>query len=161
MKENGLDCFYPYLELIKLKAPFLIAWSWATFATFFQTYIFNNWSFLIYLTIAVVIDTILGVWKAVKHNQVSSAKMGGFVVKVVLYGLFLVMVNSLSNFSSANWSKLFFSYIQESCYAAVMIREAISIIENIGAIKPDLLPKWILKKLRSFDETGTYKIENQ
>lgn len=159
MKENGLDIFFPYCELVKIKAPFVIAWTWSAFATLFQTYIFSRWDYLIYLSIAILIDTILGVWKAFKYNQISSTKLGGLVVKVVLYGLFLILINSLSNFAQYNWSKLLFSYLQETFYVAIMIRETISIVENIGAIKPDLLPSWILKKLKSFDESGKYKLE--
>jgi hypothetical protein len=47
------------------------------------------------------------------------------------------------------------------CYAALLVRESISIIENIGAIKPDLLPKWILKRLKSFDDKGQFQIESE
>jgi small basic protein len=158
MKENGLDIFIPYFNAFKYQGAFIIAYTWTTFASFFQTYIFNDWSSLIYLAIVVLIDTILGVWRAYKYNQISSAKFGGFIIKVVLYGLFLVMIHSLSNFSNADWAKYVFSYLQELCFAALLVREAISIIENIGAIKKDLIPVWILKKMKSFDETGEYKI---
>ena len=38
-----------------------------------------------------------------------------------------------------------------------MVREAISIVENIGEIKPDLLPAWVLSRLKKFDESGQFK----
>jgi hypothetical protein len=159
MKDNELEIFIPYFAAVKYQAAFIIAYTWATFASFFQTYIFNDWSFLIYLAIVVLIDTILGIWRAYKHNQISSAKFGGFIIKVVLYGLFLVMIHSLSSFSNSDWAKYIFTYLKELCFAALLVREGISIIENIGAIKKDLIPVWILKRLKAFDETGEYKID--
>ena len=149
----------PYLELFKLKLPFLLAFTWSAIAGLFNTYIFNDWSFLVYLVIMIMIDTILGVWKAFKYGNLSSARFGGLVIKSVLYAIFLVVIHNLTNFSTNDVTKSIFMWVEELCYAALLVREAISIIENIGAIKPDLLPVWILKRLKSFDENGKFVAE--
>jgi len=159
MKDNSLDIFMPYLELFKLKLPFLLAFTWSAIAGLFNTYIFNDWSFLVYLVIMIMIDTILGVWKAFKYGKLSSARFGGLVIKSVLYAIFLVVIHNLTNFSTNDVTKSIFMWVEELCYAALLVREAISIIENIGAIKPDLLPVWILKRLKSFDENGKFVAE--
>jgi hypothetical protein len=39
------------------------------------------------------------------------------------------------------------------------VREGISIVEKIGALKPNLLPVWILKRLKHFDENGKFQDE--
>ena len=149
----------PYLELFKLKLPFLLAFTWSAIAGLFNTYIFNDWSFLVYLVIMIMIDTILGVWKAFKYGNLSSARFGGLVIKSVLYAIFLVVIHNLTNFSTNDVTKSIFMWVEELCYAALLVREAISIIENIGAIKPDFLPVWILKRLKSFDEKGQFTQE--
>lgn len=149
----------PYLDLFKLKLPFLLAFTWSAIAGLFNTYIFNDWSFLVYLVIMIMIDTILGVWKAFKYGKLSSARFGGLVIKSVLYAIFLVVIHNLTNFSTNDVTKSIFMWVEELCYAALLVREAISIVENIGAIKPDLLPVWILKRLKSFDEKGQFTHE--
>lgn len=161
MKDDSLDIFYPYMEFVKLKSPVIIGIAWSSIASLFNTYIFDDWSFLVYLVILIVLDTILGVWKAFKHGVISSSRFGGLVIKSVLYACFLVVVHNLTNFSQNEITKSIFLWVEELCYAALLVREAISIIENIGAIKPDLLPKWILKRLKSFDEKGQFQIENE
>jgi len=159
MKDNSLGIFMPYLDLFKLKLPFLLAFTWSGIAGLFNTYIFNDWSFLVYLVIMIMIDTILGVWKAFKYGKLSSARFGGLVIKSVLYAIFLVVIHNLTNFSTNDVTKSIFMWVEELCYAALLVREAISIVENIGAIKPDLLPVWILKRLKSFDEKGQFTHE--
>lgn len=159
MKDNTLDVFLPYIEFVKLKIPLVLAFTWSGIAGLFNTYIFNDWSFLVYLVIMIMIDTILGVWKAFKYGNLSSARFGGLVVKSVLYAMFLVVIHNLTNFSTNTVTTSIFQWVEELCYAALLVREAISIIENIGAIKPDLLPKWILKRLKSFDENGQFTQE--
>jgi hypothetical protein len=50
--------------------------------------------------------------------------------------------------------------VEDLCYAALVVREAISIIENLGVIKPGLIPLWILKRLKQYDNEGTFKGDN-
>ena len=54
---------------------------------------------------------------------------------------------------------MYFGWFDDLAYSAIVVREAISIIENIGAINNNLLPPWILKRLRQFDSTGKYTVE--
>ncbi len=63
MRDDSLSIFYPYLDILKMKMPLLIAISWSSMAAFFNTYVFDDWSFLIYLVIMIFIDTVLGIWK--------------------------------------------------------------------------------------------------
>jgi toxin secretion/phage lysis holin len=109
----------------------------------------------------IAIDTMLGIWKAWKYSVLSSSRFGGMIIKSVLYAFFLIVVHNLTNFSTNELTKSLFLWVEELCYAALLVREAISIVENIGAIKPDLLPKWILKRLKSFDEKGQFQIDNE
>jgi len=161
MRDDSLEIFYPYVDILKMKMPLLIAISWSSMAAFFNTYVFDDWSFLIYLVIMIFIDTVLGIWKAWKYHVLSSSRFGGMIIKSVLYAFFLIVVHNLTNFSTNELTKSLFLWVEELCYAALLVREAISIIENIGAIKPDLLPKWILKRLKSFDDKGQFQIDSE
>ncbi len=73
-----------------MKMPLLIAISWSSMAAFFNTYVFDDWSFLIYLVIMIFIDTVLGIWKAWKYHVLSSSRFGGMIIKSVLYAFFLI-----------------------------------------------------------------------
>lgn len=159
MKNEVISIFTPYVDIIKLKLPIIIAFTWSGAAAFFNTYMFDDWSFLVYLVVMIMIDTILGVWKALKYGILSSSRFGGMIIKAVLYAFFLIVVHNLTSFSSNEITRSIFAWVEELCYAALLVREAISIIENTGAIKPDLLPKWILKRLKTFDENGQFQNE--
>ena len=156
MKQIGipsinLDVAYPKITLLS-------SGLWAAFANFTNTYVFNDWSVVPFLIVIIGIDTITGVWKSILKHDFSSYSFGGFMTKIVLYSLFLIMVHVLTSFSTNDAiNKLLFDWAQQGAYAAIFIRESLSIVENIGHIKPKLLPSWILKRLRDFDENGLPK----
>ena len=130
--------------------------AWAFVAKAFEKYVFDDWDFLPFIVVIVVIDTITGVWKSWKRGDFSSYSFGGFMTKVILYALYLFVIHNLSNFSQKESVQSLFEWVEQLGYAAIIVREAISVIENIGAISPNLLPKWILKRLRHFDENGKF-----
>lgn len=119
-----------------------------------EKYLFNDWQFLSALFVLVMLDTVLGIWKNLKTKSLSSRGFAGFFEKIGLYASFLIVTHILVNFKINDKSIGVFEWIDNVFYSAIMVREAISILENIGAIKPDLIPKWILVYLRKFDETG-------
>ena len=45
--------------------------------------------------------------------------------------------------------------------AALMVRESISVLENCESICPNLIPKWIVKRLSEFDSNTGQKIVNK
>lgn len=146
---DQLDFAYPKLTICMSAA-------WATLSQFFNSYVFSDWDFLPFIVVLVVLDTFTGVWKSFKRNDFSSYSFGGFMTKVILYAVYLFVVHNLTNFSNKDTVKEIFSWVEQLGYAAIIVRESISIIENIGAIRPNLLPKWILKRLRHFDDNGNF-----
>lgn len=120
----------------------------------FEKYLFSDWQFLVFLMVLIGIDTATGFWKHWKLNSVSSKGFAAFFQKVIVYAVFLILTHGLKNFTVAGAVNGLFSWVDNLFYAAIMVREAISIIENLGVIRPGLLPNWILAKLKSFDETG-------
>lgn len=143
-----------------MKSSVIITLASATFATLqqaFAKYIFNAWEFAAFLAVMVVIDTATGVWAAYKNNDLCSSPFGKVFTKVVLYALFLVVLHGLANFADNETSRTVFAWLNSVGFAALIGREALSVVENITKIKPDLLPGFIRKRLRDFNETGTTK----
>jgi hypothetical protein len=128
------------------------------FLTFVQKYIFADLDFIIFVGLIILLDTILGVWKGLKYNKFSSFRFYDVVEKVVLYGFFLVFVHIGTHFrGGTSWLS---GWLDNIGYTIVIVREGISLIENIGAIRPQLLPKWLLSKLKDFDEKGELILSN-
>lgn len=123
----------------------------------FEQYIFKDWVFLVYLIVLIFIDSILGLAKAWRKNQVSSSGWKMIFTKLIMYFTVLILAHVIANFSVAGNSIIIFQWVQTFICCAIIVREAISIMENIGEIYPNLLPKWILAKLKEFDETGKIK----
>lgn len=127
------------------------------FLDLFERYVFKDWVFLIYLIVLVFIDSILGLAKAWRKNKVSSSGWKMIFTKLIMYFAVLILSHVIANFSVAGNSVVIFQWMQTFICCAIVVREAISILENVGEVYPNLLPKWILAKLRDFDETGKIK----
>lgn len=119
-----------------------------------EKYLFNDWQFLSALFVLVLLDTFLGIWKNLKTKSLSSRGFAGFFEKIGLYASFLILTHVLLTFTVSGKEVGVFAWIDNVFYSAIMVREAISILENIGAIKPDLVPGWILAYLKKFDASG-------
>jgi phage-related holin len=106
------------------------------------------------LVYMVLMDTGLGLWKHHKQNQVSSKGFAAFFTKLLLYYCVLKV---------ANWLALIplLGITGDVIICGMMVRETISIGENIEAIQPGTLPKWLVKRLKDFDDDGQINQSNQ
>ena len=121
---------------------------------FFSRYIFDDWRFLVFLVILIALDTLTGVLKAWKRKAISSDGFIGVILKTFVYAVFVIVLHILESFSEEEAIKTAFSWVGTLGYSAVIVRESISIIENLGVIYPTAIPTWILAKLKGFDSTG-------
>jgi phage-related holin len=144
------------LEFAYPKLTIAFSTAWASWQIFFNEYVFSNWDFLPFIVILVVLDTFTGVWKSLKLSDFSSYSFGGFMTKVILYAVYLAVIHGLTSFSSKDSIRSLFSWVEQLGYAALIVREVVSIFENIGVIRPKLLPKFVLKRLRHFNEHGEF-----
>jgi toxin secretion/phage lysis holin len=145
------------IEPIKFKAPLIAAVVFAPILELFGKYVFSDWEFLIFLTIVVILDTVTGVVKAWKNGNVSSEGFTGVILKVFVYSVFVILIHVMQSFSHKPLVIATFDWIGTFGYAAVIVREAISIIENLGAIQKGLIPEWILRRLKDFDDNGVVR----
>lgn len=121
---------------------------------FIEKYLFDDWQFIMFLMILVALDTITGIWAAFLKNKISSKTFGKVITKLIVYGIALIVSHSLINYQISESKNELFGWIDSLVYAAIMVREAISVFENLGKISPGLIPSWILKKLKDFDDDG-------
>jgi len=145
--------------LSNLETIFCIALPLSVLKQLFEKYLFSDWDFLYFLCIIVAIDTFFGVWKHYKLRTLSSKGFADFFTKIIVYFGFLVVCNIMVHYTISGQQNMYFGWFDDLAYSAIVVREAISIIENIGAINNNLLPPWILKRLRQFDSTGKYTVE--
>ena len=124
---------------------------------FFETYVFADWQFLTFFLTLQVTDTILLFYKAIVSKSVSAKLFGIVFQKMLIYICFLVLVHIMANYTIAGERNNFFGWFTAVAYSAIMVREGISILENIGSIRPDLIPHWILKRLKYYDKTGRFE----
>ena len=100
-----------------------------------NVYLFSDWEFMISLLIITHIDTVLGVWLAVRNQQVSSRGFAGYFHKHIIYALFLIMCHVLTHLKIDGKEVAFFNWVNNMFYIAILVREAISILEKVGAIR--------------------------
>ena len=131
--------------------------AFAGIKTVFDTYIFSDWQFVLFLITLVVVDTVLGTYKAYVKKTLESRAYARLFEKIMLYGAILITSHVLISFPISGTATGLFDWVDDVLYCAMMVREAISIFENVGEIKPNLLPAWVLARLKKFDESGQFK----
>ena len=145
--------------LEKFKAPALLALPGGFIAQVIDKYVFQDWQFVISLVIIITVDTFLGVYGSWKQGRFSSKGFSKFFEKVVIYFAVLILTHVMGTFKIDGEVNTLFSWFDHFTYSAIMIREAISILENVGRIRPDLVPTGLLKKLKSLQDGGSKQPE--
>jgi phage-related holin len=125
------------------------------FILFIEKYLFADWQFLHFLAVLVFIDTFLGFWKGYLTARVSSKAFAFLFTKVIIYGCFLIVVHTLTHFTVKGEVNPFFQWLDSFAYAAILVRESISILENMAMIRPGLIPKTILKRLKQYEKEAS------
>lgn len=126
----------------------------AVITKFISVYLFADFEFARWLAVLIVIDTALGVVEALRKGNISSKGFGMLIRKVMVYGIVLCVIHILTHFKVEGDKNSLFNWFTQIGYSALVVRESISILENAGRIAPNLLPPWILKRLKGFDKTG-------
>jgi len=139
----------------------LFAFGFAPMLQFIEKYIWDDWSFLLFMCLLVSIDTASGMLFAWKEHNFSSKKMQSLLIKIVVYGLTLVTVHIISAFTVKNQPNTMLAdilpFMDSIMYSFLVFREVLSINENMGKLGYPMLPKFILKRFADFDENGLAK----
>lgn len=123
---------------------------------FFDAYVYSDWVFARYLATLIVIDTLLSiVMHLIRKDASSDDFWRGTSKKVFTYMMLLIVANVMTNFTVNGHSIPAASWIGDYLCVAMLVREALSIVENSNAIFP-WLPVSVLQRLKNFGEKGEY-----
>jgi len=124
-------------------------WAWAT--ALFAKYFFDDWEFVGFLGALVFCDTVTGILAAVKNKCFSSKKMGATVYKVLVYSITLIAVHAITRHTVSGKPNvvvgLFVEYLDATLYTFIVLREAVSIHENLKKLGYGLMPVFLEKKI--------------
>ncbi len=126
---------------------------------YFETYIFQDWGFVQYLIIPVLVDTLLGVYIAKKKNNFSWKELDKIVDKLISYVSILVLVHVMTSFTVDNETVTLFHWMRVSVFSGLMAKEGYSILKNLSALNNSYVPTWLLNKFKQFDKTGKFSNE--
>lgn len=121
---------------------------------FFERYIFNDFGYLPWLVVLIALDTGLGFGLAIIRREIDKDKFGDILIKVTVYSSCLIVGHVLENFTVSGDTIPGGNYMKILIYVAIIIKESISVLENAGKVSKRLVPKFILARLKNFDETG-------
>lgn len=128
----------------------------STFLLELLSYLYRDWEFAKWIAVAVIVDTLLGLAKHWLYKDISSDEFWHkFAKKIFVYIMLLITSNILNHYTVNGSVVGATSWIGEYLCVFMMIREAISILENVNAILP-VVPKWLLRRLKDFNENGEY-----
>jgi phage-related holin len=140
---------------------FIMAFFMMPVFRFVEKYVWDDWSFLMFMTLLIMIDTATGMVYAWKEHNFSSKRMQSLVIKVFVYGATLVTIHIITAFTVKNRPDAmmadFLPYMDSLMYSFLVFREVLSINENMGKLGYPMLPKFILKRFADFDENGLAK----
>lgn len=128
---------------------------------FIEKYIFNDWEFLKYLMILVILDTLISWIYHLKIKDFSSKGFSMILTKLLIYSSILIVAHIIGNFTVEGGNVEIYTWFNSVVCNALIIRESISIIENAAKINPNLVPQRIKKYLVDFDENGSKKEKNR
>ena len=132
-----------------------------TIATQIMKYVYQDWEYAKWIGVAILIDTLVSLIKHWIMKDVSSEEFWNkFSKKIFVYIILLILSNLLANYTVNGHLVGSTQWMAEYLCVFMMIREAISILENINAIMP-IVPAWMLKRLKDFNDKGEYINKNE
>lgn len=142
--------------LYSFTGPLLLAIPFSFITDSVEKYIFKDWEFLKFLVVLIILDTLLSwVYHIFFAQDFSSKGFGMIFVKLLTYGSLMIVGHVMGGFTINNLPQETFTWFRSLILTALIVREALSIVENTGKIYPQGVPLWIRKYLKDFDEHGS------
>ena len=117
-------------------------------------YIFNDWEFIAMLTVLIALDTLLGFYVALIKKDVSSDKFAKLFTKIIVYMVMLICSHSATHVRANGSEIIVLAWLDSVIYSGIVVREILSLFEKCAVIQPNLIPKWIVNRLKQYNETG-------
>ena len=157
--KNGIAALYSIIEKYKLNTPSPYVLS--NIINYANTFIFADWAFILHLIIVIILDTILGVWVSLRRKNFSSWEFGKVFNKIAIYFLVLIATHNAGAYFIKNNVKFIIDILDTTVYAAIMIREYMSLLEKLPALKIWMPSRWIVERLQIWYDTGQFKEEGK
>jgi toxin secretion/phage lysis holin len=114
-------------------------WLWTVVMTtglaWVEQYVYRDWEFLKFLMVLMVIDLFTGVISAMKNKvAVTSLGLRRSVIKLIQYGVFLIVMHILSSFTINGEVQSVYHWVTQGGYIFLIGVEAKSILENIAKL---------------------------
>lgn len=111
-------------------------WAWTAIMTtglsWVEQYVYRDWEFLKYLMVLMVLDLLTGVLNAWRKKEaVTSFGFRKTVLKMVQYGVFLIVMHVLSSFTINGQSQSIYHWVTQGAYIFLLGIEGKSILENL------------------------------
>ena len=120
------------------------------------SYVYQDWEFTKWIAIAIIVDTILGLWKHFLYKDASSREFfSKFGKKIGIYICLLILSNVLAHSTVQGSVVGTTQWISTYICVFMLVRECFSCIENMQAIYP-ILPTSFIKRLKDFNDNGEY-----
>ena len=133
----------------------------APFMALVQKYLINDLHLLINVFVLVVIDTIFGIILAYKLNKISSSGFGKLIKKMLIYILIIIAMKQGHINHPESAVRTLMEWVDGWVYAAIIIRELLSIFENAAMLGYFNVPKIIKEKLELIIEEGPEVINKE
>lgn len=123
---------------------------------YFEKYIFQDWGFAGYLIVPIMLDTLIGSYRAKKQGKFQWKKFDKIVDKLITYITILILVHVMTSFTIEDTTVTIFNWMRITVFSALMAKEGYSILKNLAAMNKGYVPYWLLKKLEQLDKTGKF-----
>jgi phage-related holin len=142
--------------ILSFAAPLVLAFPLSFIAGFFEKYLFSDWEFLRFLILFMLIDLAASWWYHIRQKDFSSKGFSQLFVKIIVYSILLILSHGFASFTVAGESLEPMTWFRTFICTALLVREAISIVEKLNKIKPGIIPSTIVKYLKGFDDNGKF-----
>ncbi len=119
-----------------------------------QTYVFADWEFMKFLLVLVAIDTALSFYQHYQSHSINSKRFALIIPKLIGYFILLILSHVIVHFTVEGEQNSLFGWFETFCYSAIIVRESLSILEHFSLLFPSIVPKTILKRLRTLEKGG-------
>jgi len=128
---------------------------------YFEKYIFQDWGFAAYLIVPIILDTLIGSYRAIKQGKFKWKEFDRIIDKLITYITILILVHVMTSFTIDDTTITVFHWMRVTVFSALMAKEGYSILKNLAAMNKGYVPYWLLKKLEQLDKTGKFFTEEE
>lgn len=118
---------------------------------FIERYVYSDWIMLIPLAILFAFDTMFGIWKALRLKKFNKDHFCyKFLTKLAVYFAWVILLGTMQKFAATGSMRFLSDWITGGGITVLIMREALSLGENLLAIRPDSKLKKIVDRLNKF-----------